>query len=466
MMITMEKFDFVVLGGGVSGLGFAKRVSEHGYSVLIIEKENRVGGLSRSLKYKGFHLDFCAHRFFTANKKLLEEILSLPELTMHRHIKKSRIYMFNKYLKYPFEIEDLLRAMPLHQSIGCGVSFLFNLITRSFKDTPSFHSYQDWFVYLYGERLYNIMCFPYTSKIWHTHPSQISADWADQRFQTEKMDRFIKRIIKKIITLDFRNYSLEDDSLAPDGGPFYYPLRGIQDLPNALARTAKKNGTKIECSAKIISVSTRTRTVTYYYKGKEAVVKYDHLISTIPLHTMYWLQERRSKTVETSLKNLKYMDIIFVYVFLNKKRISNDHWIYFPDPDIIFNRAVEFSNWSSYMCPRGKTSICFDISTFEGSAERDMSERELAGRVIDDAHRIKYLDKRDVFDCYVFRVKHAYPFYDLGYKEKLNVIISFLERDHLYLLGRTGKFCYVNSDNSIEMGFNLAERLLQEKTLN
>ena len=41
------------------------------------------------------------------------------------------------------------------------------------------------------------MCYPYTSKIWKMDPSHISADWADQRFQGEKMSKLIKRVIKK-----------------------------------------------------------------------------------------------------------------------------------------------------------------------------------------------------------------------------------------------------------------------------
>ena len=148
----MRRFDFVVLGAGVSGLGFAKRMSEHGQSVLLLEKEATVGGLSRTLNHQGFYLDFCAHRFHTNNKELLKEILGLPGLRMHRHVKKSRIYIFGKYLKYPFELQNLLRAMPLKDSFLCGLSFGWNLLTRSFR-RPTLESYSEWFVHLYGRRL-------------------------------------------------------------------------------------------------------------------------------------------------------------------------------------------------------------------------------------------------------------------------------------------------------------------------
>src|SRR5919106_4860291 len=153
----MRRFDFVVLGGGVSALGFAKRMSEHGHSVLVLEKEPVIGGLSRTLCYKGFYLDFCAHRFHTNNRELLDEILALPGLQMNRHVKKSRIYMFGKYLKYPFELQNLLRAMPPKDSLMSGLSFAWNLLAKRFRK-PELLSYRDWFVHLYGRRLFQIMC--------------------------------------------------------------------------------------------------------------------------------------------------------------------------------------------------------------------------------------------------------------------------------------------------------------------
>lgn len=457
----MRHLDFVVLGGGVSALGFAKRMTEHGHSVLVLEKEDVVGGLSRSLHYRGFYLDFCAHRFHTHNRELLSEILALPGLEMRRHVKKSRIYMFGRYLKYPFELQNLLRAMPVRDSVLCALSFGWNLIAKRLR-RPALPSYKDWFVHLYGERLYRIMCRPYTSKIWHTDPANISADWADQRFQGENLKKLLKRIVRKVLTLDFSSYNLDDDSLAPDGGPFYYPQRGIQELPDALATAARANGAEIETGVQPTAVSVESRTVTYARRGTSQTVSFGHLVSTIPLHSFYALQERTSAEVGQALAGLTYMDIIFVYVFLNRPRLSNDHWLYFPDPDIVFNRAVEFSNWSPEMCPEGKTSVCFDITVFETQAGSlwNATDADLTERVLHDAERVGYLSRSDVFDSYVFRVKHAYPYYDVAYKSKLDRVVSFLENEHVSFLGRTGVFQYNNSDNSIEMGFLLADRLL------
>lgn len=457
-----KHYDYVVLGGGVSGLGFAKRITDHGKSVLILEKEDFIGGLSRSIEHNGFYLDYCAHRFHTNNKELLNEIMTLPGLEMKKHIKKSRIYMFNRYLKYPFEIQQLLAAMPLHQSITSGFSFLWNQVAKRYRKTAKLQSYKEWFIHLYGKRLYDVMCYPYTSKIWRTDPGNLSADWADQRFQGENMKKLIKRVIKKVMTLDFSSYDLKDDSLAPDGGPFYYPLRGIQEMCDALARVAVKHGAEIKINTEVTSVNTGKKLVTYVADGKTHTVSYGGLVSTIPLQVYYDLQERKAAETEKALSEIKYMDIIFVYLFINKPQLSNDHWLYFPDKDIIYNRAVEFSNWSPVMCPPGKTSVCFDITAFPDTKEWQMSDDELVEKTITDSVKVKYLEKKDVESSLVVRVKYAYPFYDLDYKRKLDIIVRHLEQNNVALLGRTGMFKYNNSDNSIEMGFALAEEFLKE----
>ena len=118
--------------------------------MLLLEKEDTVGGLARSIYYKGFIMDFCAHRFHTGNQNLLNEVLALDGLEMTKHMKKSRIYMFKKYLRYPFELQNLFRAMSFLQFIRSSLSFAFNKIF--IKPNPSPVSYKQWFEKYYGKR--------------------------------------------------------------------------------------------------------------------------------------------------------------------------------------------------------------------------------------------------------------------------------------------------------------------------
>ena len=182
------------------------------------------------------------------------------------------------------------------------------------------------------------------------------------------------------------------------------------------------------------------------------------IISTIPLHDCYDYVDRDEKEVKESLDSLKYMDIIFVYLLLNKEQVSNDHWLYFPDEDIIFNRSVEFKSWSRKMTPEGKTALCLDITCFEGDDTWNKSNQSLLKECIESSVKVGLIEESEVFDSLVIRVEDAYPFYDLDYKSKLLKIVNF------HCLGRTGIFRYNNSDGSIEMGIQLAKKLIADES--
>lgn len=461
--MAVKRYDFVVLGAGVAGLAFAWKMIKAGKSVLVLEKEHTVGGLARTLKYRGFRMDFCGHRFHTANQDVLRTVLSLKYLRMHKHRKKVRIHMFGKYLTYPFELPNLLRAMPFSLAINCCLDYLISRMREKIERT-NIRSYKDWFVALYGSRLYDVMCYPYTAKIWHIDPSRISADWAEQRFGGPNLRKLIEKSIKKLLSLDFSRYDLEDDSLAPDGGEFYYPEAGYQELPDAFAKEAEEAGAVIACGVTVDSIDTEDKRVTYKKYRKKIVTRYRSLISTIPIPALYSLQNRKNTKIESLIKKNRYMDIIFVYLFVDQPRISHDHWIYFPNREILFNRAVEFTNWSKKMAPRGKTVLCFDITCYARDTIWQQTDASLVERTIEDASRVGYLPKDRVSGSYVKRLRYAYPVYDLNYKRRLTRIVSFLETRDVYLLGRTGIFRYNNSDNSIEMALVLAQNFIEKRS--
>jgi protoporphyrinogen oxidase len=456
------EYDYIVLGGGLAGLAFAHKISSAGKSVLILEKEDQVGGLSRSIQHKGFELDFCAHRFQTDNKELLAEVLSLVP-SFRPHSKKSRIYIFGKYLKYPFEIPNLLRAMkPLRSTLAIssfGSHYLYRKVWNGKKD---FKTYEQWFIHYFGGELYKAMC--YTKKIWKSDPAQLSADWADERPLELSLKHLLKKSFKSLIQLDFSSFSLEDERVPPDGGIFYFGDRGIQILPDSLAREIVKRGSKVLTRANLISVQEKGLEVAYEQNGQVHQDKAKKaIITTIPLHSYYELLDHKSPTVENALGGLKYLDIIFVYLFLNKKRVSNDHWIYFADQDIIFNRAIEFKNWAKKMAPEDQTVLCLDITCFEGDATWEKSDEQLVEECIQSGENPNLFKRQEIVDSKVVRIKNAYPIYDLNYRNKLAEAVRFIEKSgQIFCLGRTGLFKYYNNaDHSLEMGFSLAENLLR-----
>jgi len=456
-------YDFIVLGGGIAGLSFAYEVSEKGFSVLVIEQEAIAGGLSKTISYKGFRFDYCAHRFHSANQIVMDRIKNLMKGRFYSHRQISRILMFGAYLKYPFQLQNLLRAMPIRDAILCSFSFLNSRLKKGGTNSlKTFLNYKDWFVNHFGSRLYTVMCEPYTTKIWKVDPSLLSADWADQRFQGVNIRKLIAKTISKLVRFNFSSYSLEDENLVPDGGEFWYPLTGIQEISDRFCEEIEKNKGIVLTSSIVKKVDIANKKIYYQSKNQINFATYSKaVISTIPLHDLYEsIRNEIPNTFDKDINNLKYMNIIFVYLLIDKERVSPDHWLYFPDPAIVFNRSVEFKNWSTQMAPEGKTAICLDITCYKNDEIWDTSREDLVERCISDCIKVGLLAREDVFDSLVLKIKDAYPFYDLNYAQKVKTLVNTCEKSgEVFCLGRTGIFQYNNADGSIEMAMELANRL-------
>lgn len=97
----MSKFEPVVIGAGPAGLAAAYTLGERQMPSLIIEKDQQVGGLCKTVAYQGFRCDMGGHRFFTKNRQiqtLWEGMLGNDFLLRPR---LSRIYYEGKFFQYP-----------------------------------------------------------------------------------------------------------------------------------------------------------------------------------------------------------------------------------------------------------------------------------------------------------------------------------------------------------------------------
>ena len=61
----MSERKHVVIGGGPAGLTAAYVLARRGRSPIVLEKDAQVGGIARTVEYKGFRFDIGGHRFFT-----------------------------------------------------------------------------------------------------------------------------------------------------------------------------------------------------------------------------------------------------------------------------------------------------------------------------------------------------------------------------------------------------------------
>jgi len=120
----LKTLDALVVGAGPAGLTTAYSLVKAGQNVVVIEQDPAyVGGISRTVNYKGYLFDIGGHRFFSKSKEIVDlwnEIL--PDDFLDRP-RLSRIFYRGKFFSYPLKAFEALRNLGPFQSALCLASF-------------------------------------------------------------------------------------------------------------------------------------------------------------------------------------------------------------------------------------------------------------------------------------------------------------------------------------------------------
>ncbi|HRV94763.1 MAG TPA: FAD-dependent oxidoreductase, partial [Anaerolineae bacterium] len=122
------KTDVAIIGAGPAGLTAAYQLTKAGLSVIVLEKAALVGGISRTERYKGYHVDIGGHRFYTkidAVNAFWHEVMGDDFL---RRPRLSRIYYNRKFFHYPIRPFDALFNLGLVESTRVILSYLHSQI--------------------------------------------------------------------------------------------------------------------------------------------------------------------------------------------------------------------------------------------------------------------------------------------------------------------------------------------------
>ena len=449
----------LILGGGPAGLSCGLALSKKGIKCTLLEKEENIGGLAKTLHFKEenltFHTDIGPHRFFSKNKelyKIIEDLLGKDWIKVNR---STRQLIEGKFYDYPIKAMQAFKNVGYFRAVKMGLSYVRG-VTRYKLLNKKVENFEDYVAANFGLALGEFNMLNYTEKVWGLPCSEIHADWANQRIKGLSLTSAIANSV----------FKKEGPKTLVDA--FYYPKHGTGTIYEGMAKEIKKSGSKIltaSSPAKINYSQNKISSVECVIKGKKKILAPKTLVSSIPLtEFMGLLSPSPPKIVMSALKKLRWRAQVYLFVTIDKEFVTKDNWIYLPERKLHIGRIAEMKNFSTAMSPKGKTSLFLEFFVNEGDEIWNKSAKELFEIAVKELESINLLKRADIRNYYLIKKKNVYPVYDLNYQENLKEVKSFLDGfENLYYIGRPGRYKYTNQDHSLEMGILAARGIIEEK---
>lgn len=446
----------VIIGAGPAGLAAAyefyvqKKLKDH--KILIFETDPQVGGISKTLLYKGFRFDLGGHRFYTKFPEILAFYRDFLGDDMLKRKRLSRIYYEKKFFDYPLSAGNALMNLGFLRSTEIALSWLKRQFARHKKEK----TFDKWVSNRFGDRLFQIFFKSYTEKVWGIPTNRLSADWAAQRIQNFDLP---KAVINAIFKVNPGSKTIINS--------FYYPKYGPGMLYEKIKVLLEKQGVEFHLGHEVVGVKKSKNVISSVIvkkkkSGKLFQVKdIDHVISTMPLNKIISYLTP-SPLLEKEVKKLKFRSFLMVGLIV-KSNPFPDQWIYVHDPTVDVGRIQNFKNWSPYMVEGKKrcTSVGMEYFCNKGDALWELSDRALVQKAQRELIQIGLAEKKDIMDGFVYRVEDAYPVYNFGYRKPLEKSKEFISQiKNLGVCGRGGMYRYNNQDHSILTGFYAARNYL------
>jgi protoporphyrinogen oxidase len=447
----------VIVGAGPAGLTAAYQVCKKKIKSVVLEKDVVVGGISRTVNYKGYLFDIGGHRFFTKVKAVDEmwrEVLGDEKFL--RRSRLSRIYYNKKFFYYPLRAANALLGLGIFNSFLTLGSYVH---AQMFPIKPE-TTFEHWICNRFGKRLYLSFFKTYTEKVWGIPCNEISADWAAQRIKGLSLIATIKNAILATQAKD------KSEVIKTLIDAFDYPEKGPGQMWEMVADSIQKQGSELKKKSSVEKIIWRNGKVTALEiecDGEKDLIEGTDFISSMPIRELIQKMEPKvPEEVSKAAEQLGYRDFLTVSLIVNKADLFQDNWIYIHDSTVKVGRIQNFKNWSPQMVPDpNKTCLGLEYFCFEGDGLWTMSDEDLIALATKELDELGLVKTEDVEDGAVVRIPKAYPVYDGVYVEALTTIREFLGTlGNLHLVGRNGMHKYNNQDHSMLTAMLAVENIL------
>ena len=508
----IEKKIAIIAGAGPAGLTAAYELLQRSDIIpFIYEKSSDIGGISKTVNYKGNRIDIGGHRFFSKSDRVMDWWLHiLPIEDTHEDKIKiqyqnktkvvdthqvkhtnadadkvmlvrnrlSRIYFLKQFFSYPVTLSvSTVQGLGLWRT----TKIFFSYMAAQISPRKHENSLEDFFINRFGKELYLTFFKDYTEKVWGIACSEISAEWGAQRIKGLSIIKAIQHAlkVKKKETTGIDQKETETSLIER----FLYPKFGPGQMWEEVARLVELKGGKIFMNHEIVEVNTNgNQVISAKIKdnktGEETEQNCTYFFSTMPMKQLLTnLKPAAPPEIQKVANGLLYRDFITVGLLMDKLKIRNDkkqpaskdntvkdNWIYIQERDVKVGRLQIFNNWSPFMvADPDKVWIGMEYFCNEGDELWNMEDEALMKFAIDELSQIEIINKEDVLDSTVLRMEKAYPAY-FGTYNQFNELRNYTDKiENLFLVGRNGMHKYNNSDHSMLTAMTAVDNILANK---
>ncbi|CAG0990715.1 hypothetical protein BURK1_02249 [Burkholderiales bacterium] len=485
----------VIVGAGPAGLTAALELLRcTGVAPTVVEASDSIGGLSRTVNFRGYRMDLGGHRFFSRSDWVMDwwqeilpidpsaagegERIRLAYRARHREVEMpasagavdsdlvllvrnrlSRIYHRRRFFDYPIRLDvRTIASLGVFRSMRAGISYLR---AQAFPRRPE-RNLEDFLINRFGHALYETFFKSYTEKVWGVPCAGISAAWGAQRIKGLSLTRALVHAAGRALGLAPR---IAHTSLIER---FLYPKLGPGQLWEEVARQVRERGGTIAMERRVERIALaegRVVAVDVRAGGTGAVetLRCDYAISTMPVKDLVaCIDPAPPADVREIASRLPYRDFIMVGLIARRTAIARngaaagatamppDNWIYIQEPDVRLGRLQVFNNWSPGLVPDPAT-VWLGLEYFcaEGDDLWSLADAGMLALAKRELQQIGIVYAADVLDGVVVRVPKAYPAY-VGAYEQFDAVRAWLDAiPNLFLVGRNGMHRYNNQDHSM-----------------
>ncbi len=450
----------VVIGAGPAGLTAAYHLTKAGVTPTILEADDVVGGISRTVERDGWRFDIGGHRFFTKVKAVDDlwfEILGEDEFLQRPRM--SRIYYRGKLYDYPLKPLNVLRNIGFIEAVRCVASYLWVRV-RPPKDTSNLEGF---YVSMFGWRLYGHFFDHYNQKVWGVPTRQMSADFGAQRVKGMSLMTAVREGFTPKFVKNRRSKGQQVTSLIES---FNYPKFGPGQMWERCTEIVIGRGCTVDFGARVVRITHadgRAESVVVEVDGAERAYPCTHVVSSMPFRDLIRaIDPPVPPEVRAAAEGLGYRDFITVALVVPQEYSFPDNWIYIHDPDVKVGRIQNFGSWSPYLVKEGRTCLGLELFVNEGDDTWTKSDDDLIAQAKREIQHLGLADASKVEAGYVVRMPKAYPVYDEYYQANVKVLRDWIAANapNIMPTGRNGMHKYNNQDHSMLTAMLSVENIL------